>query len=370
MKNPFLSKYSIVLSRLALVGFALLYNAKSHASGESKSGFCVQHFNAYGPLYASQVEQRTQRMTDFLVNEQPTCEVVQLIEVWNSYQILQILEALNPHYTRIDSPNLQWRIGLMTATQLPLVSSQTYRFNVNNEDGLLDSFRELFGVKKAFTINTITVGSEAENIFFVSTHLHPTSQVVRLVQILDIFNWRFLNLDKKMVLSGDFNAEPNSLERALLMNLLKAQDALGEKFHGSYPRGVCTYCESNPRSWLSGDHVFDYIFYSNVSLVNTTSLVLRDAEINFKGDSEVGTWSDHYGLRAHFDLIKRTGQTSATQTQVDYFIRVLDVAARVLRNENKPLYSAYLNQLEQMKASLENQSGSFWNYVTAGRLQQ
>ncbi len=367
MKSHFLSNYSIKASLLVFTVLAFSHNALGYGFGPAKNSFCIQHFNAYGPLYASQVEQRTQKMTDHLNGEKPACEIIQLIEVWNSYQILQIIEALRPHYPQIDSPNLKWKIGLMTASQLPLKSSQAYRFNINNEDGLLDSFREIFGVKKAFTVNSIAVGESSEEVYFVNTHLHPTSQVVRLVQILDIFNWRYLNLDKKMILSGDFNAETGSLERVLLMNLLKAQDALAEQWGGQYPQGICTYCENNPRSWLSGDHVFDYIFYSNIAKNNQTSLVLKAAEINLKGDSETGTWSDHYGVRAHFELTKQSSRFVSSQSQLAYFIRVLDVSAKVLREEDKKIYQPYLRQLQQMKASLEAKKGDFWNYVTVGK---
>lgn len=341
--------------------FALLLGLTAPAS--AAPSFCVQHFNMYGPLYATQIQSRTARVTKELTSENPECDVVQLIEVWKVSQAHQVMDAMSRDYV-ISAPNLNSRIGLMSLFRGQIDGTETHDFAVNNEDGLLDDVRRVVGVKKAFHVVTAKLPQLDEEIYFVNTHLHPSSQAVRLAQIMDLYQWRLTHQDKKMVLSGDFNAEKDSLERSLLMNLLAAHDSMQEVL-GAYPAEFCSYCENNPRSWLRGNHLFDYVFYSNISNA-PTSLKAVAGEINLKGENG-NTLSDHYGLRVQLEMEPVPESPADLEQRQAAFLSQLDSAIQVLIKENYKGLTPYIDQMSRLYYQIAQKQGEGWNYFLAAR---
>ncbi|MEN0059616.1 MAG: endonuclease/exonuclease/phosphatase family protein [Bdellovibrio sp.] len=260
---------------------------------------CVQNFNAYGPIYAAKVRERTEQML-YAFRTRPMCDVIQLQEVWNESQQSQLEAGLHDRYA-VSSPNRDSRIGLMSFFMGEILEKSTEEFRLNSDGGILDSVRGVFGVKKAFHVVRVRFPHIDEEIYFLNMHLHPSSQEVRLAQIKQMAEWRRSHSDLKLIMTGDLNAEPDSLERKTLLTLLEVRDALEDYVSSS--RGLCTYCTGNPLGWSLTPKLFDYIFYSNKGKSDTHLEVLK-VEINLRGPSWRRPLSDHYGLKAHWTLKK------------------------------------------------------------------
>lgn len=327
--------------------------------------FCLQNFNVYGPLYAAAITNRTALMVQELQSEATKCDVLQFQEVWTADHIQQVNEAFKNDY-RISAPNLQQRIGLMSLFVGQIHGIETDLFLHNSEGGVLDSIRNLGGVKKAFHIVKAQLNSLPEEFYFLNTHTHPTSSSLRITQILDIYQWRLAHQDRKLVMSGDFNSEIGSLERALLMPLLGVHDSMEEVLGGTYPLGFCSYCEANARAWMSGNHLFDYVFFSNVSESPRTLRPLS-GEVNLKGQGRWGTLSDHYGVRVHLDLSNEASPAADTEKRRLRLLSVLDKALLQLQRETSPEYAPSLTQLREIRESIAQKSGAHWDYFALYR---
>ncbi|HEY8270301.1 MAG TPA: hypothetical protein VIG33_05390 [Pseudobdellovibrionaceae bacterium] len=322
--------------------------------------FCMQNFNAYGPLYAFHMEERTQGLMAELYAK-PICTIVHLQEVWNSPQIDMIESSLRRYYN-ISAPNRLEKIGVMSLMMADIKGTETHDFKVNSEGNVLDLVRGAFNVKKAYHVVKASLTGIDEDFYFVNTHLHPTNSAVRLTQILDLLDWRLAHTDLKLLLSGDFNGDENSLERAVIMLLLGVRDSLVETLGGTYPKGVCTYCESNPLGWLAGDHVLDYIFFSNIG-GDATQLKPFDGSINLGGTPRKPL-SDHYGLRVHFavESIKTKADQSNIEQRRALALRFFAHIDRILGAEKKKEFRVYLQKVRGLRAQLVEHQGAFNTY--------
>lgn len=206
-----------LLNILFVMAAGPVYSQSAWVPDDRPPRFCLQNFNAYGPIYASGIAERTSRMNSELQGI-PKCEVVHLQEVWNAPQIRQIEQDLKHQYS-ISAPNKDQRIGLMSLFMGDVVATDTRSFQVNNEGGVMDGIRDALNVKKAFHVVRAEFFGIDEQFYFVNTHLHPSSEVVRVTQLLDLLDWRLRHQDAKLLLSGDFNADVNSLERELVIQL-------------------------------------------------------------------------------------------------------------------------------------------------------
>lgn len=324
---------------MALGGFPL-------SNAFAGSSFCLQNFNLYGPVYALDIELRTRATASTLLREKSPCHLIQFQEVWNQGHIAQVHQLFNPHYL-IDSPNRRSRIGLMTLSRWPLLSSETEFFRLNDEGGVLDSLRSLANVRKAFHINEVRIPSEDpawpdEVVYLINTHLHPTSQALRIAQIVDLAMWRLQNRDKKMLLTGDFNAHHDSLEHQLVQDLLAVQDS-AEVFFGTYPKEFCTYCRANPRSWKFSDEVLDYVWFSNQG-GSPRQLKVTQVEQNLKGVGKF-TLSDHYGVRVHFAWENQEHWKLPKKESTKALIDSALLAAQVLQETRNTDFRSYIEFL-------------------------
>lgn len=321
--------------------------------------FCMQNFNAYGPIYAKDISERTSRMNSEL-QAMPKCDVVHLQEVWNESQILQVENDLRRHYS-FSSPNKDTRIGLMSLTKGDIVSTETHHFNVNNDGGVLDTARSLADVKKAFHIMRNQFFGIDEDLLFLNMHLHPSSQAVRVTQIIDILKWRLGNQDAKWIMTGDLNADPTSLEHRFVKYVLGMRDSLEEELKG-YPRGVCTYCARNPRGWMLSDHVFDYIFYSNVGESRTQFKILNSF-VNMRG-TPLRPLSDHFGLRTNFSVDPEWTVVTESEMQIrlNEAIKVLVETKKVFATQKEPAFIEYHDLVDEMIQGLRQDNGVYNEY--------
>lgn len=327
--------------------------------------FCLQNFNAYGPIYAKGVEERTERMSSAL-QAFPKCEVVHLQEVWNEPQINQIEGSLKHQYS-ITTPNREARIGVMSLFMGDIKETATHSFVVNNEGGILDSVREVLDVKKAFHVVRTAFFGVPEEFYFINTHLHPTSQAVRLTQILDLLQWRLQHQDLKLLLSGDFNADDGSLERAMVLTVLGSRDAMEDHLGGYPEQGFCTYCDENPLGWLRSDRVFDYVFYSNIGTANS-SLNVLSGEVNMRGTPR-RPLSDHYGVRIDFSVNPKTLTTDAQVMELrrQQALRLLFRAEEIFFQQKAPEFLPYQERARALREQLQSRRGDFHSYFTRFR---
>ncbi|WP_413574974.1 endonuclease/exonuclease/phosphatase family protein [Bdellovibrio sp. HCB290] len=323
--------------------------------------FCMQNFNAYGPLYAPNTSERMEWIGS-LLQAAPRCGVIQLQEVWNSSNIDQIENALKYNY-QISSPNRDNKIGVMSLFDGAIKGAWTYQFNINNLGGFLDEIRETFGVMKAFHIVQAQLPGMGEDFYFVNTHLHPTSTEIRITQIIDMLNWRLQNPNLKMLMSGDFNANEKSFEREFMMSLMGLHDSFAEALGGSYPPGYCSYCETNPHSWMSGNHMLDYIFVSNAGGANTRIQPVA-GELNMRGPLREPL-SDHYGVRVSFKLAPG-GSDSLTGSQWiqrrDKALALIGQAQQILVDYGDRDLKPYIAELQNFSDQIQTQQGPYYQY--------
>lgn len=358
-------KRVLSLALVLSLQFAGPAQAQSFLSVPSENAeFCVQNFNVYGPIYASSVTERTERITGFL-QALPKCDVVQFQEAWNSSQITQIETNLSHQYS-MSTPNREARIGLMSLFMGEILGRQTVTFRVNNEGGVMDSVREALKVKKAYHVVKTRFHFVEEEFFFMNTHLHPSSTSVRLTQILDLLQWRLQNSDLKLILTGDFNSDIPSIERQFLMRTLGMRDAM-EEYLGVYPKDYCTYCAGNPLGWTTSSHTFDYVFFSNVGTART-SLKVTHGQVNMRGTSRQ-PWSDHFGVRVKFAVTekKESPLRSEQESRLQEALKVLKDAQVILSKEKSAEFRPYVSLAKDLVGQLQNHQGPFFDYLLNSR---
>lgn len=288
-------------------GASVLLNSRLHPDRL----FCIQTFNAYGPSYAPFLSRRTRALAEKL-SELPPCEFVHFQEVWTEEHHgelkAELLRSLGnaghldgSGVREVLSPNLQMRVGLMSFFSIKSDVNYLKLFS-KNRDGVLDEVRRVFGVKKGFHVSRVEVPSFGD-VLLVNLHLHPSSQAIRVSQLLELF-WFLLNDEIRggkrhqgVIVSGDFNFVPGSLEYELIDKVFLWKDAY---YHarGAYFEEDCTYCAANPLSWLPDNRVFDYVFWGETG--GRKTLYPYDVAINLNEMPGGLPYSDHFGLRVEF----------------------------------------------------------------------
>jgi hypothetical protein len=312
---------------------------------------CLVTFNVYGPIYAANIQERTHQIVDEIKSNH-RCRIIHLQEAWNDSQIRQIERGLSQQF-QIYSPNREHKIGLMSLAGQAWRQAQTFSFNVNYEDGFLDRFRRVSKVQKAFSV----LKDSLPNTVSINTHLHPTSSAIRLMQIIDLFKWRVTQKNSAVVLSGDFNSEPGSLEHQLVRTLLDVEDAMLGVFE-KYPAGFCTYCESNPLSWLKGNHVFDYVFLSHAR-ASRSGWKAKNVELVLKGQAE--PLSDHYGLRVDFEGAIFDSAVVPRKTKEAVLEVLIRTETDLLVSDHKQA-AEYVQLLRTIESEIVRGQGSYAEY--------
>lgn len=315
---------------------------------QSGSIFCLQSFNAFGPLYATETEDRFSAFLNELNSEK--CDIIQLQEVWSPKQVSWVEDALSGQY-RSFSPNKKSRIGIMSLSFQDITPVHLQKFRVNNSGGLFDNIRELANIKKAFAVAKTKVSNSNEEIYVLNTHLHHMDTPIRLSQLLEILDWRLKNQELKIVMNGDFNANPGSIEIRFIEHVLKMKDSF-ITLKGKYPEDFCTYCADNPRAFGKGNHVFDYIFYSNFSSKHpNTDLYPIYTERNLMG-KDSWSYSDHYGMKAKFYL-----ETAKAVKENDFIsrnqaLKTLMEVEEIFIAEKKSIFNKELDYIRSLKQHL------------------
>lgn len=267
---------------------------------------CTQTFNAYTPAYASGIPTRLHNLGKALTSEK--CDAIQFQELWKAEHFEKVTTALKPmNYTTVEANSLRRDkaiIGIASAFQGSIIHSYSELFRINNEDGVLDWIRNLSGVQKGFTSLEVKLDNANDHLLFVNLHTHPNNESIRLAQIIQLIDYLYHRKAETnslaLILTGDLNATPDSLEYELLKNLLFLKDSY-PLANGGY-KNICTYCGDNPLSWSSENRVIDYVLFRS-SLA--TELNPKSSEVNLKGEKK-SPLSDHYGVKTIFSLNNRS----------------------------------------------------------------
>ncbi len=264
--------------------------------------FCVQTFNVYGPAYASSIEPRLSALTEEI--QRDPCDSYQFQELWKEDQYTLIERSLKQiRFAPLWADNIRQdgkMIGLGSAFQGSILNARSGIFRVNNEDGIADWFRGVWGVEKGFSLMEVKL-DRAPEMLFVNVHTHPMDTSIRIAQIVQLLQ-EMGNNKLPIILTGDINATPDSIEYKLLTKVGNLQDSYFER-NRSY-QGICTYCGDNPLSWSSEDRVIDFIFFQPSE---TISLAVEKSEVNLKGADRENPLSDHFGVQSHFSWEEQSG---------------------------------------------------------------
>lgn len=273
-------------------------------ANSSAQSFSVQTFNLYGPLYGRALGKRSR---DFVseIQRGNVADFNFYQEVW-SQDHLDYLEGelkQNPDQSWIrfdearDDRTSSGLAAFLQWGQVNEVSSQLFQ---KIKKGFLDELRDFFGVWKGFGILRLRDPETANRYLFINTHLHPTSQIIRLCQLVTLSNWMLENaaIDESVFFVGDFNSGPGSLEWDLITKFLGFEDPFNS-VNLSKVR-PCTYCAStNPLAWGENeDRILDNVFFLPSPEVD---LRATNAIVNYNEERRLPI-SDHYGVRVDFEI--------------------------------------------------------------------
>ncbi len=314
---------------------------------------CVQTFNVYATPYATYVPLRLDWMSQEL-NQNP-CEAVQFQELWQESDYERVADHLQKgRYLSLWADNFRYgfdgqKIGLASAFLGNILRAKSVLFQVNNEDGLLDWVRDNFNVQKGFSY----VEAKLDNglrALFLNLHTHPNSEAIRLAQIVQLIDFVEKNPNNlPLVLTGDLNAPPISLELDLLRDLLLLRDSFVEA-NGPYEGSnysLCTYCSENAFSWSSQDQIIDYVLIRNGTQLAWS---VEKSEINLKGN-EMMPYSDHYGVRSHLAWQERTESVlnrkdKIVQDRISHALNAVYRTRQLLLGEHDEIFKDALDTLE------------------------
>lgn len=326
------------------------------SSGDSPQGFCVQTFNTYGPVYAKHVRQRTLALTRAL----DSCAMIQLQEVWRPFQKEILAQHMPSDTTIIDADrsrsdkNISGLVGLVKGSIQKIESAL---FTVNGK-GWLDYGRNLMGVRKGFLATEVLLPQSRQTIVFLNLHLHHSNQAIRLAQLVDLMDWYFQTSAhrKTVILAGDFNATPDSLEMELLQTVFRFKDSYREA--NRVYQDICTYCKKNPMYWGGGNRVIDYILFAdNAGL----GLAVSESAINLKYFQGIAL-SDHYGVKSNFAIQEGSAnEVVEPPSSIVYRQRVLaahnsiqKVESKIRQQRDKKKFSTTRKKLRMIKEQLRS----------------
>lgn len=335
---------------LFLFLFSAFSGATSHAAGGE---FCLQTFNVYATAYASGKTQRLSRLADTLTNQ--PCDSIQFQELWQAGDFRRFsTDFARAEMQLVQADSLRTDkalIGLVSAFRGKVARSFSEIFRINNEDGVLDWFRGLTGVQKGISAIEAELAG-GPKVLFLNTHTHPTNEAIRLSQMVQLIDATLIRspgaAPLPTVFTGDLNATPDSLELALLRDVLLLRDAYLETHGGTYG-DVCTYCESNPLSWGGGNRVIDFTLFRSSA---TVSLRPLRTEINLQG-SESNPLSDHYGVRAQLAWSEHSVELLPVDSAVvldrkALAIRTLERTRQVLVDARKDVFATAIVTIDDL----------------------
>lgn len=317
-------------------------------TGTASAEFCFLTFNAYGPAYSLKLKKRTQLLAK-LIEDESQCGVLTFQEVWRESHVRSLQSGLKKAYSKLDfyrGDELlgDTKTGLMTSSFFPISEANTKLYRVYS-NGPADWLREQVGVRKAFSkmLVEITDNGIQTPMEVINTHLHHSSQAIRLAQLVELAeyirnsSWQGFPL----IISGDFNAQPYSLEWEFINKVVGAKDS-HLLLRGRYTEKDCTYCNDNPLGWGGSSRVLDYIFIRNGH--NVTMQVKTSDIFPTKYDGQY--LSDHYGRRVRLSLQYQTHQIEQVSNTSSQAVAVLEKVLQIFESQNSLEYKYVMALVE------------------------
>lgn len=272
---------------------------------------CVQSLNAFGPVYGFFLESRMEKFAEFLLEQDAAtwskvpgrpqvhgfCDLIFLQEVWTERHQAILKENLAPRFKFLhfdkdfhnqdDSRSIYGHALAIYGEDWKILDLHTESFEFNYA-GFADTIRKFLGIRKGFSFVALQNGVSHEKFGVIQTHLHHSSEKLRILQLIQIA--AFLRQRKPsipVIILGDFNAEPGAKEIKLFSEITGAQ--LLEKDHH------CTYCKENPYSLSLSDKNIDHMFYLAAGCL--TPDYELPSYVYPRLSPSGGAFSDHYGMR-------------------------------------------------------------------------
>ncbi|OUR96214.1 hypothetical protein A9Q84_07600 [Halobacteriovorax marinus] len=231
--------------------------------------------------YTRDYDQRLFELESFIEFEK--ADIMTFQEAWKHYRGKSLFKAFlrnedyNVHYVRSNNTGIM-KEGLAIVSTFQQ-SGKKHSFKL--------PFSKFFG-KRLMLVSEIAISAE-KSIYVINVHLSPFGdrkheRIEQLKFIIEKIKNRFS--DKPIILTGDFNQDQ---EKDFFSPLLK----IGFSYSARKEKVGCTFCDDNPYTDGDWNSKLDYIFYQK------KFFELLNVRKTFEGHPI----SDHYGLRAVFNLL-------------------------------------------------------------------
>jgi endonuclease/exonuclease/phosphatase (EEP) superfamily protein YafD len=334
----------------------------SQRSETPNLSFCIQSFNAYGPAYSTDIKGRSQDVAEELSSD--PCDIISMQEVWKEWHHDFLAAALTsslPQMSAIRFENVdqqhQGNSGLSIFTSNFPEKLAFEKFKLN-KSGFFDRIRGMLKVIKGMGMSEISLRSEpTQKINLIDLHTHQDRIPVRIAQMTQLIlrYETMLPLKNPIIIAGDFNATPDSIEYQLIESVAGFTDSY-KSVHSSYEPGICTYCANNPHHWGEKiDRVIDYIWMRSSP---TASLFAATAVINLKGQDGIIP-SDHFGRRSEFEIKNQAPallSNEAFSTRCHHAVESLNKAIEFLEQNDSTTddYAETYNTLINVRNRFQN----------------
>ncbi len=295
----------------------------------------IQTFNCFGPAYAPRLVFRTKLLCDYL-RENDSLDIYLFQEVWKKshYKIIHTLfhrhqDNLQELYFDTLSPKNK-KTGMLVYYKGDLISSEYRPFTIN-ESNILDVFRSKIGIQKGIGYLKLKRDDIAE-LHVLNIHTHPTSSAIRISQIVEIISF-VKGLDGgHVIIGGDFNMEPYSIEYKLLLGSLSCEVVPNKSL---IEGDLTSYSRKNPYAVPGLHKLVDYIF------LKSDTFCFSKALINMKKYQGYHL-SDHYGVYAETS-------TKARQTKIEPDLETIKTEAiEFLNRTNRLKYESTIEVLKSL----------------------
>ena len=289
---------------LFLVFLAALGSCQGRSAEDRGQSFCIQTLNTYGNFYAENLEERHERILNFLQKNE--CNAVLLQEVlylnhYDNFSRLFLDSGMNSMYFNEMSKNVRIS-GLASLVRGHIQASGMEFFPESIYNGFFENtFNLIKIIDKGFGyVQTRFPAFDHYPFLIINIHLHHFSKRMRIKQLLFYLQWllSIQPFDGVIISAGDFNFIPKSLEYDMIQYLFKFQDSFKEVSNRVFCTFLCEGSDEIIRPLLIGGKIKDYIFFNTPQ--NLEMKVQKAGVFPKKKQHQI--FSDHYGVEAVFHV--------------------------------------------------------------------
>ena len=313
---------------------------------------CVQTLNTYGVFYAGNLTERHRQTLHFLRDN--ACDINLLQEVVdkdhydNLSKLSSELNMTSVYFGRADDNKNSGLVGVFKGS---LVNVDIEYFPVVQNEVFNFVYQSFQSVDKGFGVVQFHHPQLHKNTLLVlNLHLDHISQQTRVRQILFILE-RILHQpdwwDTLLIVGGDLNFSPESLEFNMMEHLLRLKDPYEEINKERFCTHWCEDSSYDILNTLFGGQVRDYILFKPSSRMSIHPVDIDVFPKKYNGIN----LSDHYGVRAVFNFESisdsRENENNLLEEKVADFKRVLKNVKLVLGDDGDSTEVQFVQSLEQ-----------------------